>query len=139
MGNFSQIYLHFVWGTKQRMPLITKDIQEDLYSIIADKCGELGCHLIAIGGVADHVHLLISIPTKLSAAQLMKHVKGNSSYLINHAFQREQVFQWQGNYGVFSVSRSHLDTIANYIKNQEAHHRDNTIISVLEMMEDLDG
>lgn len=125
-----------MWGTKDRMPLITKDIREYLYNTIYEKCKELKCTLIAIGGVADHVHLLTGIPPTLSISQLMKHVKGNSSYNINCRFKRNQDFKWQGEYGSFSVSRSHLDTIANYIRNQETHHRDNTIIPILEIMED---
>ncbi len=139
MGNFTQLYVHCVWGTKEKMPLITNDIREPLYSIIANKCRDLQCHLIAIGGVADHVHLLTGIPPKLSISQFLKHVKGNSSFAINETFPRQQHFKWQANYGAFSVSHSHLEIIANYINNQETHHRQNTIIPLFEMTEDLDS
>jgi REP element-mobilizing transposase RayT len=88
---------------------------------------------VALGGVADHVHLLVSLPTTLAIADLVKAAKGGSAHLANHALDLSTAFKWQGGYGAFTVSQQNLTTVANYVRNQPVHHRQNTLIADLEI------
>ncbi len=132
-ANFTQLYLHCVWATWDRLPLITPDIREIVHSAIARECTELGCTPIAVGGVMDHVHLLVNFPATLGISQLMKNVKGSSSHLIAHEVKPNHFFKWQGAYGAFTVSNCDLDRIADYIRNQETHHQQDSFIPTLEL------
>ena len=78
---------------------------------------------LEIGGVADHVHILLSTPATMPIAKAMQLIKGGSSKWIHENFPDQRLFAWQEKYGAFSVSVSQLETIIAYIKNQEPHHR----------------
>jgi len=137
-NNFTQLYVHCVWATWNRMPLITPEIKHHLYNAIAHKCEAINCCLIAIGGIHDHIHILTRFPPSLSIAKLVKDIKGNSAHFINHQIKPPQVFKWQANYGAFTVNRPGIPAVANYIKNQEKHHREKSLITELELVEELD-
>lgn len=124
---FTQLYVHLVWSTWDRLPLITADIQARLYAAIMDKCHELKCEPIAIGGVADHLHLLVRINTVVSVAQLTKEVKGSSSHLVTHVLKPGEFFKWQGAYGAFTIRKSEVSTVKRYIENQVSHHSTNQL------------
>jgi len=125
--NYIQLYIHCVWATWDRLPIITPDIQTAIYADIIRQCNQLKCTPITVGGVADHVHLLVGIPPTLCISELMKAVKGSSSHLINHTIQPREFFKWQGGYGAFSVSFDHLDHVADYIRDQPRHHKHQTV------------
>lgn len=127
--NFTQLYLHLVWGTWDRLPLVTLDIQEVIYAAVISQCRQLGCKVIAIGGTADHVHLLTNFPPKLSVSELIGKAKGSLSHLITYEIKPKQFFKWQGGYGAFTVSRQNIDQVADYIRNQATHHRQKSLIS----------
>ncbi|MEQ9356669.1 IS200/IS605 family transposase [Coleofasciculus chthonoplastes] len=133
-SNFTQLYLHCVWATWDRLPLITSDIQEAVYAAIIGECQQLKCTVIALGGIEDHVHLLMSFPPTLAVSNLIKQIKGSSSHLVTHEINPGEFFKWQGSYGAFSVSHDHLDQVANYIRNQPIHHRQKSIISTWELI-----
>jgi putative transposase len=78
---------------------------------------------LAIGGVEDHVHLLLSLPATIPISKAMQLIKGGSSKWIHETFPNQRLFAWQKKYGAFSVSVSQLDTVTNYINNQPEHHR----------------
>jgi putative transposase len=78
---------------------------------------------LAIGGTADHVHLLISLPPTLSVAKAVQLLKGNSSKWIHETFPRTRSFEWQEGYGAFSIGVSGMDATVSYIRNQTEHHR----------------
>jgi REP element-mobilizing transposase RayT len=113
---YTQLYLHCVWGTWDRLPLITPQVESRLYAAILAKCKELKCELIALGGVEDHVHLLVRIPTTLAVAALLKEVKGVSSHLMTHKITPDEFFKWQGAYGAFTVNKDGVETVAKYIR-----------------------
>lgn len=113
--NFTQLYLHCVWATWDRLPLITTDVQPLIYRAIIAKCDELNFQVIAIGGIEDHVHILTRFTATLSVADMVKHLKGYSSHLVNDKFNGE--FRWQGNYGAFTVDKDRLEGLKEYIKN----------------------
>ena len=119
---FTQLYVHLVWSTWDRLPLINEAFESRLFSAITKKCRELNCEPIAIGGIEDHIHLLIRIHPAISIADLVKQVKGSSSHLMTHEITPNVFFKWQGGYGAFSVSRNDLSKIRNYIDNQKTHH-----------------
>jgi REP element-mobilizing transposase RayT len=77
---------------------------------------------VEIGGIEDHVHLLLSLPATMPISKAAQLIKGGSSKWIHETFPEHQLFQWQEKYGAFSVSVSQLDTLIGYIRNQERHH-----------------
>ncbi len=130
---YHQLHLHCVWSTAQRLPLITYEVEESLYSAIAWKCASMRCKLLAIGGVEDHVHIAVRLPTTVAVATLMKEVKGASSHLMNHAIQPAVRFDWQDCYGAFTFARRSLDSVMAYVKNQKAHHANRRLIEEFEL------
>lgn len=132
-ANFTQLYLHCVWTTWDRLPLITPDIQKVIYAAIIQQCEQLRCTVIAVGGIEEHVHLLTSFPPTLTLSDLIKQIKGSSSHLITHEMKPREFFKWQGSYGAFSVSHDAIDKVADYIRNQAVHHRQKSIIPTWEV------
>lgn len=124
-------YYHIVWSTRDRLPFITDIIESDLYGYVEAKSKSLGCLLHAIGGMPDHVHLVVSIPPKLSISSFVKHIKGGSSRHIETTFS-DIGFAWQREYGVFSLGSKQLPEAISYVKNQKCHHGAQTLIPSLE-------
>ena len=121
----TELYVHVVWATWQRQPLVVLEIQEAVYRCIGQVTA-LGGKILAVGGMLDHVHLLAQVPGKVSVAQLAQQVKGVSSTLVRNRLRVGELFRWQEHYAAFSVSRSHLVRVIRYINNQERHHSENT-------------
>ena len=109
--NKLRLYLHLVWATWDRHPLITPEIERPLYRCIQKEAKNKGCTVLALNGVADHVHLLVSFPTTITIAELVKQVKGVSSYFVNQSLKPTTEFKWQGFYGAFTVSRWDVDKV----------------------------
>lgn len=130
--NFTHLYLHCVWATWDRLPLITPEIQPTLYAEIIQQCKQLKCTVIAVGGIEDHVHLLVGFSPTVCISDIMKAVKGSSSHLITHVVKPSKFFKWQGSYGAFTVSNRDIDQVADYIRNQAAHHQQNSTIPIWE-------
>ena len=133
---YTQLYLHLVWSTWDRLPLVTADIEASLYTAIAEKCRELGCLPIAIGGVEDHVHLLVRFPTTIAVARLVKEVKGSSSHLVTHVLKPGLFFKWQGSYGAFTVAKDGIISVETYIRRQKEHHQRGTLQGEWEVCEE---
>ena len=138
MASYTQLYLHCVWATWDRLPLIIPDIETPLYIILAAKCRELDCIPLAIGGIDDHVHLLVRLSPKIAVAQLIGQIKGASSHAITHTLRPAHFFKWQGSYGAFTISQRSIDHVCGYIQNQKKHHAEKTVINALECCADPD-
>src|SRR5437016_207962 len=110
-GTFSNIRLHIVFSTKRREPLITTGLQPRLYKFIGGIVRDERGKLVEIGGVADHVHLLVSWRTDATIADLVKNVKARSSAWIHRTFPDARRFRWQEGYGVFTVSHSQVPKV----------------------------
>jgi REP element-mobilizing transposase RayT len=95
----------------------------------------LDCNPIAIGGVEDHVHLLVELSTGVEVRKLMKEVKGATSFLVSHELTPEVFFRWQTGYGAFTVSHKDVPAIKAYINNQKVHHAKRTLIPKWEIFE----
>jgi REP-associated tyrosine transposase len=116
------MYAHVIFSTKNRAPQITDEIRPRLYPYIGGILrGETGC-LLAIGGMPDHVHLLISLGRTISMADLVRLIKSNSSRWVHDTFADHE-FAWQSGYGAFSVSKSQLPIVHRYVDTQAEHHR----------------
>jgi REP element-mobilizing transposase RayT len=116
-------YFHCVFSTKERQPLIPPRLQERLWPYLGGIARENQMTAIEIGGVADHVHMLLSLPSTLPLAKALQLIKGGSSKWVHDTFPEHQLFGWQTKYGAFSVSVSRLDKTIQYIKDQAEHHR----------------
>ena len=127
-----RLFYHFVWGTKNREPLIEHEWEESLHNAIAAKATELGGLVHAVGGIDDHAHLVVSVPPKIALSTFIGQVKGNSSHFVNHVLDIDFHFAWQAEYGVVSFGGKMLDLVVRYTKNQRKHHMDGTTIAMLE-------
>ena len=116
-------YHHCVFSTKERRPMITPALQERLWPYLGGIARENKMTAIEIGGVEDHVHILLSLPSTISIAKALQLIKGGSSKWVHETFPEQNLFRWQVKYGAFSVSVSQLDRIIDYIKQQPEHHR----------------
>ena len=138
--NKLRLYLHLVWATWDRLPLITPEIERQLYRCIENEAKDKGCKVLALNGIADHVHLVVSIPTTITIAELVKQVKGVSSRFVNEVLAPPTRFKWQGCYGAFTVSRWDVDKIVQYVKRQKEHHAANELWADWEeTFEEVDG
>lgn len=117
-----ELYYHIVWCTKNRESTIVPQVENDLYRYIRGKAGELGCHIIEIGGMEDHVHVLMSICPSTSVSDVVKSLKGASSHHINKQFAGRYPLYWQVGYGIRSVSSTHVKQIGSYVTRQKEHH-----------------
>lgn len=135
--SFWRTYYHLIWATEDRQPLITRDREPKLYDYIRGKADAHGCFIHAIGGIEDHIHLVVSIPPKLSIADFVKKIKGSSAYHLNHtASSPDLAFSWQHGYGVLTLGSKQLDDAIAYVNNQKEHHHNGTIIRGLEKDDD---
>jgi putative transposase len=123
MHSFISLLVHCVWSTKNREPVLSSDLRDRLWPYLGGIARENKMKALAIGGAADHVHILISLPATLSVAKALQLLKGNSSKWIHETFPKLHAFEWQEEYGAFSIGISGIDDTAAYIRNQTEHHR----------------
>lgn len=127
MGHsYTSCLMHVVYSTKNREPLITPELQARLHPYLGGIARENNFTALAIGGVADHVHLLLSLPSTLATAKAVQLIKGGSSKWVHDEFPDLAHFAWQEGYGAFSVSISGVPDTVAYIEGQAAHHRHKT-------------
>ena len=124
MGTYTQLNYHVVFATKFRRPSIAESIQERVYEYIGGTVRALNGKTIAIGGIEDHVHLLVNLPPSKPVSNCLRDIKANSSRWINQLTGRRRGhFAWQKGFGSFTVSYSQMDAVELYIRNQREHHR----------------
>jgi REP element-mobilizing transposase RayT len=129
------LYIHLIWRTWDSLPLLIDEIRTTVYTCIQDECVNMKTELLAIGGIADHIHLLVSIPPTISISTLVKQLKGSSSHLIGANLGATHFFKWQGAYAAVTISPPHVPKVRRYIENQEERHRRNAISPDLEFEE----
>ena len=121
--NLTRLYIHLIWATWDRMPLLTPQIERLVLRSIEEDAEKMGCHVVALNAATDHLHLFALVPPTLAVATLVKQIKGSSSHLANHSRESTGLFRWQGSYGAFSVSRGEVDMIKDYVDTQKARHQ----------------
>ena len=119
-------YFHCVFSTKERRPFITPELSDRLWPFLVGIARQNKMTALEIGGVEDHVHMLISLPATLPISKAMQLIKGGSSKWVHETFPDQRSFGWQEEYGAFSTSVSQLDKITGYIHGQPEHHRKQT-------------
>lgn len=129
---FWRCFYHVIWATKNRSDWITSVIETVLLQNCRKKCTELGCNVMELGCVTDHIHIALTIPPSLSVAETVKQIKGYTSYGINQAFQPEEKFLWQTGYGVLTFGKRAIPVVTEYIQNQKQHHATGKILSYFE-------
>jgi len=123
-GSYHQTYIHYIFSTKNRHHLILPENEKRLWSYICGIGINNGYSVISVGGVSDHLHILLSIPATKSVSKVIQEIKGNSSKWMNdNFFPVHRNFRWQGGYGAFSVGRKGIKSLTKYIHNQKEHHR----------------
>jgi REP element-mobilizing transposase RayT len=122
--SLTQLYLHIVYSTKGRATFLQDKLFRDrLHGYMVGICRNMECPSIAIGGVADHIHILCRFSKNLTVAAFLRDSKKDSSAWVKSERPDLADFYWQGGYGAFSISPSHVDALRDYICNQEEHHR----------------
>jgi REP element-mobilizing transposase RayT len=134
--NFTVLFVHLVWATWDRRPLIAPAWERQLYRVVESEAIGMGCSVVAINGMPDHVHVLLSLSTTTCLATLVKQMKGVSSHWANERRIHPDHFKWQGSYGAFTVSRWDIPTIAEYIHRQKHHHNHGPLTPALERTTD---
>jgi len=123
---FTKIWVHLVWTTKNREPVLSKDIRPQLFKHIRENAQSKGIHIDHINGYLEHIHCLISLGSGQNADNILMLLKGESSYWINRNKLISRKFSWQNDYFAVSVSESLIGKVRQYIRNQEEHHRKKT-------------
>lgn len=120
---FIKIWVHLVWATKNRQPLLTKNIRQKVFNHICENAQTKNIYIDFINGHVDHIHCLVSLNQEQNIAKIMQLIKGESSFWINKNNLCPKKFEWQDEYFAVSVSESGIDKVRAYIKNQEVHHQ----------------
>ena len=123
---YTKLWIHLVWATKKREPLLDKTLRLKLFSHIRENALTKNIHIDFINGHIDHVHTLVSLNADQTIANIVQLIKGESSYWINKNKLIPQKFEWQDDYFAVSVSESGINAVREYIKNQEEHHKKKT-------------
>jgi putative transposase len=122
-STFTSMNIHFVFSTKNREKLIVEKIRSRLWKYMGGIARQNKLVAHAIGGIDDHIHLLISIPASMSPSKAIQLMKGGSSKWVNEEFPDLGRFSWQQGYSAFSVSPSRMTKTIEYINNQHVHHK----------------
>ena len=120
---YHQIYIQTVFPVKYRKALINPRWKPELQAVIGNLINETGCKTLLVNGTTDHMHCFFGLKPTLSISEVMKSVKAKSSKWINENGFLTYRFEWQAGYGCFSYSRSHVDAVYHYIRDQKKHHR----------------
>jgi putative transposase len=133
MGHvFHDLYYHFVWATRGRIPLIRRDYRPQLLKIVNDEAKKLGGWPIRHNAMPNHVHLLIRLPPTATVSEFIGALKGAASHRVNEEIRPNFRFMWQEGYGVLTLRKDEVEKVSQYIDNQETHHRQGRLSVLLE-------
>jgi len=123
---FVRVWIHLIWTTKNREPLMDAELRQNILGHISENAVKKDIYIDCINGVADHVHALISLGSDQTIAKVAQLLKGESSFWVNKENLTRVKFKWQDEFIAVSVSESMVESIRNYIKTQEEHHKKKT-------------
>ena len=122
MANRVDLNVHLVWSTWDRVPVLVGPVEAEAHAVIRQQCRGLRCRALVVGGMPDHVHLLVQFHPTVSISQLAQEVKGASSRIVNDRCKPAVPFRWQAGYGAFTLRPSDVPVVHDYIINQRSHH-----------------
>ena len=125
-NTYSALYCHLVFSTKNREPWLRNEVEARVWAYLGGIARDNGMTAVQIGGMPDHVHLLLGLPATMAVSKAAQLIKGGSSKWIKEEFPDLRGFAWQDGYGAFTVSKSNLLSIIQYIQDQREHHRGKT-------------
>jgi putative transposase len=131
---YSEINLHFVWHTKNSLPLLTTEVETLAHRFLKKRIIDTpGAFVHEIGGIETHVHIAVSIPPTLTVSEFIGQLKGGTSHDVNQAMGlRQKMLEWQAGYGVVSFGTRDLPWVVEYVRNQREHHGRGTVHERLE-------
>ena len=132
--SFIKIWIHAVWSTKNRFPYLTHNIRDKVIYHIMENADEKEIHINFISDYYDHLHLLISMGAYQSIGEIVHYIKGESSYWINKNHITDIKFAWQPEYYAVTIGQQQIETIRNYIRNQDKHHKNITYENEIEII-----
>jgi putative transposase len=121
--SYSSLYYHIVFSTKHREPWIRQDIEQQVWSFLGGIADRYGMTPLRIGGLEDHLHVVVAIPPTLTVSRAVQMIKGGSSRWIRTTFPDLDAFGWQDGYGAFTVSKSQLPATITYVEQQRERHQ----------------
>lgn len=121
--SLSKVIIHIIFSTKNRDAWLDREVRPRLHAYVATICHNLNADALCVGGVADHLHIVTTLPRTLSQAEMVETAKKTSSKWIKGLDPKYRGFYWQRGYGAFSVSPSQLKAVVEYVENQAEHHR----------------
>ena len=121
-NTFTSLQYHLVFSTKNREPWLRLDAQQRVWAYLGGIARQNGLKPLQVGGVEDHIHMLVAMPPTVDVSAAVKQVKGGSSGWIKQNISGCRSFSWQDGYGAFTLSKSHEPDVRNYIKTQREHH-----------------
>lgn len=127
-----KLYYHAVWATKDRLPMLTPEVEPVIFDFLRRKASGLGAIVFALNGTLDHVHLVAAIPPKIAVAKFIGQIKAVASTKFNKSGLRPEPFFWQDEYGVFSFDAKRLPNFVGYVERQKEHHAQAALIPALE-------
>jgi REP element-mobilizing transposase RayT len=122
-NTFTSLHYHVIFSTKNREPWIRQDIEQRVWSYLGGIARENDMKALLVGGIENHVHLLLGIPAAVSVSKALQLIKGGSSGWMKESFPGMGGFAWQDGYAAFTVSKSQLAEVETYIRGQREHHR----------------
>lgn len=120
--SLNKVWIHAIWATKKRLPLISFSIDQKVYDFMYKEFEKMACKARIINGMPDHIHCLFLLNSQKSVADVLKQIKGSTSHHINSEGLINEKFSWQTGYAAYSVSESQQEKVYQYIKNQKQHH-----------------
>jgi putative transposase len=121
--SLAKVYIHAVFSTKNRQPVLADTWRDELYQVIGGATNNLACQSLLVGGVEDHIHILFQLGRTISLADAIGKMKSTSSLWINQTRGLADAYHWQAGYAAFSVSQSNVAAVREYIRCQPEHHR----------------
>lgn len=130
--SYWRLHYHIILATLERQSTLTPEREKIFYETLYSKAEELSFKVHSAGNTADHVHIVVSIPPKLTVADCVKHIEGASAHAINHAQSSDGQFKWQGFYGALTIGERSLVPVMEYAANQQKHHDELSIMNPFE-------
>ncbi|MEX1188085.1 MAG: IS200/IS605 family transposase [Bacteroidia bacterium] len=121
--SYTKIWIHAVWTTKDKKPIIYPKIERRLLKFLSDELNTMDCHVKIINAMPEHVHCLFLLNPQISLSNVMKNIKGGSSHFVNYHNLIKEKFSWQNGYSAFAVSDSLINRTIALIQNQKTFHK----------------